>query len=84
MADKVFLYALSTCIHCKNTKKFLESSNVDFDYIYLDKLSGQEREDVLNEVKKYNSKLSFPTLVIDDSKVIVGFKKDEILEALQK
>lgn len=84
MADNVFLYALSTCIHCKNTKKFLESSNVDFDYTYVDKLSGQEREDVLNEVKKYNPKLSFPTLVIDDSKVIVGFKKDEILEALQK
>lgn len=84
MADKVFLYALSTCIHCKNTKKFLESNNIDFDYVYVDKLSGQEKEDVLNQVKKHNPKLSFPTLIIDDSKVIVGFKKDEILEALQK
>ncbi|MFP4236461.1 MAG: glutaredoxin family protein [Desulfonatronovibrio sp.] len=84
MADNVFLYALSTCIHCKNTKKFLDKNNIDYDYVYVDKLSGEEREKTVEEVKKYNPKISFPTLVVDNEKVIVGFQEDEILEACGK
>lgn len=84
MSKNVFLYALSTCIHCKNTKKFLDNENIDYDYIYVDKLTGDEREKVIEEVKKYNPKISFPTLVIDGEKIIVGLNKEEILEACGK
>lgn len=84
MAKNVYLYALSTCIHCKNTKKFLDKNNIDYDYVYVDKLSGDEREKTIEEVKKFNPKISFPTLVVDNEKVIVGLKEDEILEACSK
>ena len=80
----VYLYALSTCIHCKNTKQFLDEKSIDYDFVYVDKLTGEEREKAIEEVKKYNPKLSFPTIVVDGDKIIVGLKQDEILEACGK
>ncbi len=80
----VYLYALSTCVHCRNTRQFLDEKNIEYDYVYVDKLSGQEREKAIEEVRKYNPKLSFPTIVIDGDKTIVGLKQDEILEACGK
>ncbi len=82
MAEKVKLYALSTCIHCKNTKELLDEKNVEYDCVYVDLLKGEDRNKVLNEVKDLNPRLSFPTLVIGD-KCIVGFRKEEIEEALK-
>lgn len=82
MADKPMLYALSTCIHCKHTKELLDEKGVDYDHIYVDKLDGDERKQTLDEVKNYNPNISFPTLVIDNEKVVVGYKKQEIEEAL--
>ncbi len=84
MAKNVFLYALSTCIHCKNTKKFLDEKNIEYDFVYVDKLTGEEREKTIEEVKKYNPKASFPTIIVDGEKIIVGLKEQEILEACSK
>ena len=78
---KVFLYALSTCGHCKNTKKLLDENNVAYDYVFVDLLSKDEMGKTLDEVRKVNPQTSFPTLLIDD-KVIVGYRELEILEAL--
>ena len=80
--NDVKLYALSTCIHCKNTKAFLDECGTKYDCVYVDKLEGEERKKVIEEVKEINPSLSFPTLIIGD-KVIVGFKKDEIKELLE-
>jgi glutaredoxin-like protein NrdH len=48
----------------------------------VDALQGEDREKVLDEVKRLNPSCTFPTLVIGD-RVIVGFRKDEIEEALK-
>lgn len=77
----VMLYTLSTCIHCKNTKEFLKGCGVEYKCIDVDTLTGEERQKVIEEVKSYNPKCSFPTIVIGD-KVIVGFREDELKEAL--
>lgn len=79
---KVTLYALSTCIWCKKTKELLSSLGVDFNYIYVDHLKGEDRSLVIDIVKRHNPGLSFPTLVIGD-KSIVGFHEKEIREALK-
>ena len=79
---KVTLYALSTCIWCKKTKELLSSLGVDFNYIYVDLLKGDDRSKIIDEVKQYNPSCSFPTLVIGD-KCIVGFREKEIREALK-
>jgi len=81
---KIILYALSTCGWCAKTKNLLRELGVDFDYIYVDLLEGKEQDNIMNEVEKWNPKGSFPTLVIQDKKCIVGFREDEIREALKK
>jgi len=78
---QVKIYTLSTCSHCKTTKKFLSECNVEFDSVDIDLLEREERSAILEDVKKLNPKCSFPTIVIG-GKVIVGFKEKEIKEAL--
>ncbi|MGD9384804.1 MAG: glutaredoxin family protein [Desulfobacterales bacterium] len=79
--NSVKLYSLSTCSHCKSTKKFLSDCTVMYDFVDVDLLEGEERKAILEDVKKFNPKCSFPTIIIGD-KVIVGFKENEIREAL--
>lgn len=79
---KVVLFALSTCGWCRRTRALLEELKVEYSYIYVDLLEGQERGEIVEQVKRFNSQLSFPTLVIDDEKTIVGFNEEEIKELL--
>jgi len=81
MAPTVKVYALSTCIHCKQAKQFLDAKSVAYECVHVDLLTGDERKQVVEEVKRYNPSLSFPTIIIGDT-VIVGFRKDEIDSAL--
>lgn len=81
MAHKVKLYTLSTCSHCKATKKFLKDTGIDFEFTDVDLLQGSEKENVLQEVVQYNPQRSFPTIIIGN-KVIVGFKEKDIRQAL--
>ena len=82
MSDKpVKIFSLSTCGHCKSTKKFLSDCAVMYEFLDVDLLEGEERKAILEDVKKFNPKCSFPTILIGD-KVIVGFKEKEIKEAL--
>ncbi len=81
MAHNVMMYTLSTCSHCKATKRFMDDNNIKYSYSDVDQLHGEERASVLEEVKKINPRLSFPTIIIGDH-IIVGFKEDEIREAL--
>lgn len=77
----VMLYALSTCGWCAKTKDLLRELGIAFDYTYVDLLDGQEQNDAMEQVEKFNPSGSFPTLVIDTKKSIVGFKEKEIREA---
>lgn len=81
MEQPIMIYTLSTCGHCRSTKSFLDECKIDYDFTDVDKLEGDERAEVIEAVKKLNPRCSFPTIVIGD-KVIVGFKKEEIKEAL--
>lgn len=82
MADhEIVLYSLSTCGHCKSTKRLLGECEVNFTQIEVDLCEGAERERVIAEVKSFNPSLSFPTLVVD-GRVIVGYKEQEIRAAL--
>jgi len=58
----VYLYALSTCIHCKNTKQFLDEKSIDYDFVYVDKLTGEEREKTIEEVRNTIQSSLFPPL----------------------
>ncbi|MCK5162387.1 MAG: glutaredoxin family protein [Desulfobacula sp.] len=79
--DEITLYALSTCSHCKSTKKLLSECNVEYEYFEVDDLEGEERKAVLADIRALNPRCSFPTVKINDT-VIVGYKENQIKEAL--
>ncbi len=82
MARKVKLYAISTCGWCKKTKKFLEENNIVYEFEDVDLLEGAEKERAREEVAQHNPRKSYPTIVIDDQVVVVGFDVDRLKEAL--
>ncbi len=78
----VMLYALSTCGWCAKTKELLREMGVAFDYTFVDLLEGTEQDEAITMVEKFNPHGSFPTIVIDNKRAIVGFREQEIREAL--
>jgi glutaredoxin len=80
---KIMLYALSTCGWCRKTKDFLNKLGVEYDYVYVDYLEGDDKNRTMNEVKKWNPRRSFPTIVINNKKCVVGLKEQEIKELLK-
>ena len=81
MDKTIKIYTLSTCGHCRTTKKFLDDCKVQYEFEDVDLLKGEERVAILEDIKQFNPRCSFPTIIIGD-KVIVGFKEDEIREAI--
>ncbi|MCF8045092.1 MAG: glutaredoxin family protein [Desulfarculaceae bacterium] len=75
------IYSLSTCSHCKAAKKFLSECDVEYDFVDVDKLAKKERKEVIEDIKELNPRCSFPTIKIGE-RVIVGYKEDQIKEAL--
>lgn len=80
----IMLYALSTCGWCQRTKKLLDDLGVEYSYEYVDQLDDEDREAAVKEVKEWNPSCSFPTLVLDDKRCILGYNEREIREALRK
>ena len=77
----VQVYSLSTCSHCKAAKKLLSDCTIKYEFVDVDMLTADERKAILEDVKKFNPKCSFPTIIIGE-KVIVGYKEKDIREAL--
>ncbi len=82
MDGDVFIYALSTCGHCKRTKQFLNDADVTYESVDVDLCEGDKRTALIDEVKKHNPKCTFPTILIGDH-VIIGFKEEDIKKALE-
>jgi len=81
MQQKVKLYSLSTCSHCRATKKLLDECTVQYDFTDVDLLEGDERASMLEDIRNLNPRCSFPTIIIG-KKVIVGYQEMEIKQAL--
>ncbi len=80
---KVRLYAISTCVWCKKTKKLLAELGVAYDYIDVDLLDEKEGDRIeAEEVKKWNKDGTYPTMIINDQKAIINFQENEIRAAL--
>ncbi len=79
---RIMLYGLSTCIWCRKTKTLLDQLGVDYEWVEVDLLQGEERTKTTEEVKNLNPRCSFPTLAINDQ-CIVGFDQERIEGALR-
>lgn len=78
---KIIVYALSTCGHCRDTITFIRNKGVDFSSIDIDLLEKEERKKILEEIKKINPEISFPTTVAN-GKTVVGYNEELLEEAL--
>jgi len=78
----IVLFALSTCPHCRHARDFLDENELTYRYVYVDQLEGPEQKTVLVETEKYNPNHTFPTLVVDDGDVVIGFREAEYKDKL--
>ena len=90
---RIVFYGLSTCIWCRRTRQYPPCPpvygggrggglGVTFEYAYVDLLHGQEQEEVLAQVRRWNPSVSFPTIVVDDVQCVVGYRPEELQEVL--
>ncbi len=79
---KVKFYGLSTCGWCRKARNFLDENGISYELCYVDQLEGDERKAVLEEVTKLNPRKSFPTIVVDEDEVLIGFNEDRYVEVL--
>jgi glutaredoxin-like protein NrdH len=80
---KVLMYALSTCAWCKKTKKFLKDNNVEFEYVDVDLTNDEDHDKIRNDIIHKGGSLNYPTIIVDNKKLISGYSEDEIREALE-
>ena len=78
----MLLYGLSTCVWCKKVREYLEGESVGFDFVYVDLLKYDERDEEIAKIAAVNPSKNFPTIVIDGTEVVVGFKPDRLKEML--
>ncbi|SHE29106.1 glutaredoxin family protein [Alkalibacter saccharofermentans] len=74
----ILLYALSTCVWCKRTKKLLDTLGIAYDYIDMDNEDKEERARLEEIVEKHNPAVSYPTITIGEDECIIGYKPTEI------
>ena len=80
---KVLLYALSTCIWCKRTKAFLKDSGVEYEYVDVDLCTKEDMNKIRRDILERGGSLAFPVTIIDDKKIITGYRVDDLREALE-
>lgn len=81
---KIMLFALSTCMWCRKTKQLLDSLGVSYDWIDVDLVDKADQPDITVEIKKWNPASTFPTIVIDDDRCIIGYNPEELQSELEK
>ncbi len=82
VSEKPLMYALTTCQHCRNTRKFLDEMNAEYTCIYLDEFNSTQRHELMEIVRTYNPRGTFPTILFPNGKVIVGYRRQLLQEAL--
>jgi glutaredoxin-like protein NrdH len=80
---KVIVYALSTCVWCKMTKQYLKDNDISYEYIDVDLCEPEEKDQVHKQILSKGGALNYPTVIVDDKKLIQGFRKDKLKEALE-
>ncbi|MBP3730774.1 MAG: glutaredoxin family protein [Mailhella sp.] len=81
-SSKPIMYALTTCQHCRNTRRYLDEAGAEYTCVYIDEFSGDQRAELMDVVRTYNPRGTFPTILFPNGKVIVGYRRQLLEEAL--
>jgi glutaredoxin-like protein NrdH len=79
---EIFIYALSTCIWCRKAKQFFDDNKIAYSFVYMDKLEGEEKDEMKKQHKDWNPSCSYPTIVINNGSCVVGFDEEAIRKEL--
>jgi len=71
----IMLYSLSSCPWCQKTKHLLDELGLEYYCEDMDLLDGNAKHDVMSDVERWNPKRSFPTVVADNSRCIIGYQE---------
>jgi len=74
----IVVYALSTCPQCQRARHLLDSLGLGYYFENVDLLSEDDKRNVIAEVTRWNPIRTFPTIVINNKQVIVGFNDTDI------
>lgn len=77
---KIRLYALSTCGWCQKTKKLLGALGLAYDYIDADQVDDKTGDEIDREVRKWNPRGTYPTMVVGDKRAIINYDEEKIKE----
>jgi glutaredoxin-like protein NrdH len=80
---KVLVYALSTCVWCKMTKQFLKDNDVEYEFVDVDVAAEEDKDKIHKHIQEKGGILSYPTIIVDDKKVVTGFRKDLLKKELE-
>jgi len=81
---EVVLYALSTCIWCRKMKSYLNQLGVEYVAYDVDQLDENDAKEKRQQARKWNPSGSYPTLVINNEKCVVGYDEDKVRKIFGK
>ena len=80
---KVLVYAISTCGWCKRAKQFLKDNNVEYEYLDVDQCNWEDKQKIWQDIQSRGGTLAYPTIIIDNKKLLTGAPQDKLKEALE-
>ena len=80
---KIVVYGLSTCGWCSKTKQYLAEKGVSYYFVDVDLLTKTDAKEVQQEIKRWNSQVSFPTIVINNEACIIGHNTKKLSEVIE-
>lgn len=81
-SDVPVMYTIHPCPHCVHLKDFLDRNGVRFVQVYVDDFTGPAGEALMEKVRTYDNRASFPTLVTPDGRSVVGFREKAVKRLL--
>lgn len=79
---KIVIYALSTCLWCRKTKKYFEEKGLPYESVEYDKLDDKQQTEVIKHIKACGGTGSFPFVKIDGA-CVQGFNPEDFDRALE-
>lgn len=74
----IFMFALSTCQWCKKGKRWLQERSYAYTYLDIDTLKLAVKTELKKKLRKeFDTRLTFPFLVVDKSQILPGFNPDD-------
>lgn len=68
------LLGLSTCGFCKRGIAFLDEHNIEYEFVFVDKIPPKEKKAIVDEFReKFGTRLHYPTIIIDGERYEMGF-----------